>query len=424
MNVYFNKSVDVAFALPNNETNGSQNLAQKFIQRVDNAKHSIDLCFYSWNLSNVTDALIRAFNHGVKIRFIHDDNHDYQTQVQQLKNAGITVIDQSFSVKISYGIQHDKFAVFDARDETSISDDWIWTGSLNMTDYTNLGINAAQNVIEIQDQSLARAFTMEFNEMWGSDTDTPNAAQSRFGYNKANNTPHKFIINNKLVELYFCPSDRATSQIINAVKSANREIYFCILAFTRIDLVQAMRERFFSMNGLHVRGVFDSDPDQYSQWFALHGEGLYAWNPPADVWLEKESGVLHHKYMVIDANHSNSDPIVITGSQNWSTSAETKNDENTLIIHDQLIANQYLQEFAARYKAAGGSNNLTKVSLETTALANSYKLEQNYPNPFNASTTINIFIPSNSNASQTIYNIEDRKYEFLISVILADEKIK
>jgi phosphatidylserine/phosphatidylglycerophosphate/cardiolipin synthase-like enzyme len=40
---------------------------------------------------------------------------------------------------------------------------------------------------------------------------------------------------------------------------------------------------------------------------------------------------------------------VITGSHNWTTSATTINDENTLIIHDVDIANIYRQEFEARW---------------------------------------------------------------------------
>lgn len=63
---------------------------------------------------------------------------------------------------------------------------------------------------------------------------------------------------------------------------------------------------------------------------------------------------LHHKYMLIDAD-CYSEPIVITGSQNWSYNGELYNDENTLIIHSQDIANQYLQEFVERYREAGGN---------------------------------------------------------------------
>ncbi len=419
INVYFSKSVDHALAVSGNEAHGGQNLAQKFIDRVNAAKYSIDVCWYSWDIESVTDALIDAYNRRLRIRFIYDAHEEtnYQYQVTRLKQAGINLIDDAFGNNDARKkIQHNKFAIFDARDETSFSDDWVWTGSLNMTNYTNYGINAAQNVIEIQDQALAKAYTIEFNEMWGSAENAPDAALSLFGFNKTDNTPHKFIISDKPVELYFCPSDRATSKIIDAVQSANKEIYFCVFAFTRIDLEQAMHERFTTLGTFQIRGVFDNDRDSlYNRWYPLHGSGDYAWDPPADVWLEKESGILHHKYMIIDAHRPTSDPIVITGCQNWSTSAETKNDENTLIIHDHAIANQYLQEFANRYHAAGGSSDLTDVELKSPAFPNTFKLKQNYPNPFNNRTTIEIFVPINSYVNLTIFNLmgeEVRAFDF------------
>jgi phosphatidylserine/phosphatidylglycerophosphate/cardiolipin synthase-like enzyme len=57
--------------------------------------------------------------------------------------------------------------------------------------------------------------------------------------------------------------------------------------------------------------------------------------------------------MIVD-HGTTSDPFVITGSMNWSANGEDTNDENTLIIHDAAIANQFYQEFAARYYMAYG----------------------------------------------------------------------
>ena len=57
------------------------------------------------------------------------------------------------------------------------------------------------------------------------------------------------------------------------------------------------------------------------------------------------SGQLHHKYAIVDHSQALPDPTVVTGSHNWSTTAETTNDENTLIIHDERVANLYYQEF-------------------------------------------------------------------------------
>ena len=53
--------------------------------------------------------------------------------------------------------------------------------------------------------------------------------------------------------------------------------------------------------------------------------------------------------MVVDQSLPGSDPVVLTGSHNWSASAEDRNDENTIIVHDATIANIYYQNFVKRF---------------------------------------------------------------------------
>jgi phosphatidylserine/phosphatidylglycerophosphate/cardiolipin synthase-like enzyme len=48
---------------------------------------------------------------------------------------------------------------------------------------------------------------------------------------------------------------------------------------------------------------------------------------------------LHHKLIIVDNR------IVITGSLNYSTNADTSNDENAIVIDNPNIASLYLQEF-------------------------------------------------------------------------------
>jgi hypothetical protein len=54
--------------------------------------------------------------------------------------------------------------------------------------------------------------------------------------------------------------------------------------------------------------------------------------------------------MLIDVDQPASDPTLWVGSHNWSNSANTRNDENTLVIHDMNLVNQYYQEFMARFQ--------------------------------------------------------------------------
>jgi phosphatidylserine/phosphatidylglycerophosphate/cardiolipin synthase-like enzyme len=48
---------------------------------------------------------------------------------------------------------------------------------------------------------------------------------------------------------------------------------------------------------------------------------------------------MHHKVIVIDNS------IVVTGSFNFTKSADTENDDNVLVIYDPAVAKQYLDEF-------------------------------------------------------------------------------
>jgi len=211
-------------------------------------------------------------------------------------------------------------------------------------------------VIEIRSSLLARAYTQEFEEIWGSATEAPDSTKSRFHGRKADNTAHKFKFNESLVELYFCPTDGATGKIVKAIETADYSIYFCIFAFSRgaatQSIASALKGKFQS--GVSLAGVFDDwwNTENWSEYSTM-GE---SWSPRPSVYLSRVEGggKVHHKYMLIDADSVESDPIVITGSQNWSSSAEDVNDENTLIIHNAQIAQQYLQEFIARYREAGG----------------------------------------------------------------------
>ena len=50
---------------------------------------------------------------------------------------------------------------------------------------------------------------------------------------------------------------------------------------------------------------------------------------------------------LIDANGAN--PVVVTGSMNWSANGDESNDENTLIFSDATTAQAYLAEVTTLY---------------------------------------------------------------------------
>jgi len=190
--------------------------------------------------------------------------------------------------------------------------------------------------------------------MWGSNTMTPNLTVSKFGQFKTDNTPHNFVIGGKKVESYFSPSDGVTSKIIATIDSANSDINIATMDITRTDISSAILNKYNS--GLvNINVVVDSQNPSGNQINTIKSGIL-----PNHAVVYNNTGIMHNKFMVVDNFDSSSDPQVLLGSHNWSTAAETKNDENTLIIHDANIANQYYQAFAYIYKLSGGVlNNLT-----------------------------------------------------------------
>jgi phosphatidylserine/phosphatidylglycerophosphate/cardiolipin synthase-like enzyme len=108
--------------------------------------------------------------------------------------------------------------------------------------------------------------------------------------------------------------------------------------------------------------------------------------------------------------------VTLTGSHNWSASAENSNNENTFILHDPDIANQYLQEFAARYYQFGGSDSVRVTDVEQIDpnAPRAVSLAQNYPNPFRGSTSIVYAIPVAQQVSLRLYDVQGRELQTLV----------
>lgn len=164
---------------------------------------------------------------------------------------------------------------------------------------------------------------------------------SRFGPDKLNNTPTLFKIGGKDVELFFSPSDGTTNAIISALETTDASVEFSLLVFT----VNGISSKLVELNDnffIEVRGMINDPNVTGSEFDFLTSNFVQV--------LHHNVGALHHKYAIIDRADLSSDPQVITGSHNWSASANNVNDENTLIIHDADIANQFYQEWIARWQ--------------------------------------------------------------------------
>jgi phosphatidylserine/phosphatidylglycerophosphate/cardiolipin synthase-like enzyme len=408
--VSFNQSADNTL-YPPLPANSGVNLLHRLLNRIDAAQHSIDLCLYSLSGppgEDIVDRLIAAKNRGVRIRAIVETDNSNSNAIGRLRANTPVILDNFDRVNAGAGLQHNKFVVIDARDRSSDTDDWVLMGSWNPTEPGTY--DDAQNVVEIQDQALANTYTKEFEEMWGGAGEAAVSDASRFGARKLDNTPHRFVIGPARVpvELYFSPSDNVSSRIAREVQRAKSSVLIALLTFTRDDIARTMLGRHNA--AVAVRGVMDNSTDQGSRYDYLRSNGM-------DVLLKKGlRGMLHHKYLLVDANDRTPGAAsVLTGSHNWSNAAEFSNNENTLILRDADIAIQYLQEWYKRYRDAGGTAVIILDAKEAPAVAQALELRSTWPNPVSAGASFNtsLHIPAGNSYVLTMHDALGRRVAVL-----------
>ncbi len=324
--VYFNQSVDNSVSVLT-DAKTSSHLDDTICALINSATATLDMAVWDNGSTKIVTAINNAYTRGVLVRYISSTNST-NTALSGL-NANIPLLKRS-SVLTS-NVMHNKFIVVDNTK--------LLMGSMNFGNGSMF--NDYNNVVMVSNTGLAQNYTIEFNEMWGSSGATPNNSNSKFGPAKTDNTLHSFSIGGISVESYFSPTDNTTVKMVNAINSANYSLDIAMFTFTNNDLgdaVVAAKNR-----GVNVRCIIENVSYFGSEYNKLVNAGI------AVISHENSTYDFHHKYCIIDAVNASSDPIVVTGSHNWTNSAEDEYDENTLMIHDVTIANQYLEEYTKRY---------------------------------------------------------------------------
>ncbi|MCX6305221.1 MAG: phospholipase D-like domain-containing protein [Bacteroidetes bacterium] len=336
---YFTRPVDTTVANGPKAIQIYRAVDDTCIAYISRAKQTIDIAIYNFNIegiSNIASALNAAYGRGVKVRVVTDggtNNSALPTLVAGIGKLGRPV---------TTGIMHNKFMVIDGQ-STNPNDPIVWTGSCNWTDQ-NINTDA-NNILFIQDASLAKVYTLEFNEMFGSTTTTPSLANAKFGPAKSDNTPHELLIGGKRVEVYFSPSDGVNQQIVNHIATANNDIEIGTMLITRKVISDAIiaKKNAGVTSKVIITNRGTSDATVVADLQAALGNNFREYH---------EQGLLHSKVMIIDQSGTPSDPFVWTGSHNWSDAANVSNDENSIVIHDAAICNLYFQEFTYRFTSA------------------------------------------------------------------------
>jgi phosphatidylserine/phosphatidylglycerophosphate/cardiolipin synthase-like enzyme len=270
----------------------------------------VDVAAYSLSLNSIRNALLRAHERGATVRVVMETGNMDRSDPQILIEAGIPILGDNTD-----GLMHNKFVVIDRRE--------VWLGSMNFTDSGTYDDN--NNLMRILSVEMAENFTKEFEEMF---------LQRAFGEAVIPETPHPLVtIGETEIHVFFSPDDGVINALVPLLNSAEESIHFLAFSFTANELGDIVRAK--AEAGLTVVGVMDEEQvssNQGTEYDPFQQAEL-------DVLIDGNAGQMHHKVFIIDGE------IVVLGSYNFSRSAEERNDENLLIIHNEEIAQQFMQEF-------------------------------------------------------------------------------
>jgi len=277
----------------------------------------IQICFNPReNCGNLITEMINKST-DIKCAF-YDLNIKELITVLEEKKADVVIYSENklpqFKISYSEGLMHDKFCILDS----SI----VITGSFNPTNNDNLRNN--NNMEIIYSEYLAKNYLQEFSEI------------EKNSYGRKETEYPKIYINNVLFENYFSPKDHVQEHILDALKKADKSIYFMAFSFTDDDIGNTLINKYNS--GLDIKGIFEkSQNNNWTEYSKMKDLGM-------DVNWDKNKYNMHHKVFIID------NETVIFGSYNPTKNADEHNDENIIIVHDKDITKKFIEEFDLLWK--------------------------------------------------------------------------
>ena len=137
----------------------------------------------------------------------------------------------------------------------------------------------------------------------------------------------------------FTPGGHCTDMIVEAIHHAHKSIEVQSYSFTSLPIVHALISA--KKRGIKIDVLLDKSnvKEKYSVLPDLEYNNI-------PFLIDYQPSIAHNKIMIID------NCKVITGSFNFTKSAQVRNSENVLIITSAILAKYYRQNFYQRKQAS------------------------------------------------------------------------
>jgi cardiolipin hydrolase len=148
---------------------------------------------------------------------------------------------------------------------------------------------------------------------------------------------NKVLLSVKKIEsqqekVFFSPGETCLSAILEHILATTKKIRICLFTISDNRISEALISK--HNQGIDVRIISDNDKrfDKGSDIDALAAAGI-------PIRLDETDNHMHHKFALFD------DSITLTGSYNWTRSAEKYNHENILITDSKSVLSAFERQF-------------------------------------------------------------------------------
>lgn len=129
------------------------------------------------------------------------------------------------------------------------------------------------------------------------------------------------------------PHNQCGSFVVKHIDQAKKSIYVQAYGFTHPDIINSLIEA--KKRNVNVEIILDSSNFSKKKLpliKELEEAGI-------KIYKSKVSGIAHNKIMIIDEKK------VLTGSFNFTRSADIRNAENILVVRDRQLVKKYLENW-------------------------------------------------------------------------------
>lgn len=317
----------------------------RFIGLAEDEHFALRAAFYEFHYQPVANAFAKAVEAGADVKIVYDAESTYKAgNNTTIRDAGLDQMKAVIPRTVSEGIRHNKFIVL-LQDGYPIA---VWTGSTNISAG---GIFGHSNVGHIVwDKTIAGAYLDYWERLAKNLTPTKLREPNR----TASPLPVGPPPPNSATPLFSARDQKDSSETLQwyADRMAEAKQIVCFTVAFNIDKVfQGVLQQ---DNGVLRFVVKDDDLGDGEiigrDRDVLFAAGGYLGSGALENFLKERGNPLnrndyiHNKFMLIDP--LGDDPLVVTGSANFSQPSQRINDENMLVIRgDTRVADIYFGEF-------------------------------------------------------------------------------